>query len=164
MERFREALAARERRMEAAWSAMRAEHDELRTSVGVLQQATHGLVAEAARAQATPAPSTVEGPASSALAGPAPSDAGARAPSTAEAMSHTYVGFEDQFRGSSQEIRTRQEDYAQLFAGSRDVLDIGCGRGEFLDAAARARRQRTRHRPEPVDGGCVPLARARRHH
>src|SRR4030095_2149272 len=37
--RFHEALSARERRVEAAMAAMRAEHDELRSSVGVLQAA-----------------------------------------------------------------------------------------------------------------------------
>ena len=40
---YREALAARERRMEALMAAMRSEHAELRTSLGVLQQATHNL-------------------------------------------------------------------------------------------------------------------------
>ena len=136
VERFRAALAAREQRMEAAWAVMRAEHEELRTSIGVLQQATHRLVAEAARtapAAAAAPPRTVAGLVPGAGAGPVPGTAEAPVPSTAEAMSHTYVGFEDQFRGSSQEIRARQEDYAQLFAGSADVLDIGCGRGEFLE-------------------------------
>ena len=37
--RHQEVLAARERRMEEAMAAMRAEHDQLRTSIGVLQRA-----------------------------------------------------------------------------------------------------------------------------
>src|SRR5678816_2254754 len=41
--RFQEALAARERRMEALIEAIRSEHAEIRTSLGVLQQATHNL-------------------------------------------------------------------------------------------------------------------------
>src|SRR4030095_7277730 len=41
--RFQEALAARERRMEALVDAIRTEHAEIRTSLGVLQQATHNL-------------------------------------------------------------------------------------------------------------------------
>jgi exonuclease VII small subunit len=41
--RFQEALAARERRMDALIEAMRTEHAEIRTSLGVLQQATHNL-------------------------------------------------------------------------------------------------------------------------
>ena len=44
-----------------------------------------------------------------------------------------YVGFEDRFRGSEAEIRTRLRDYVPYFAGQSNVLDIGCGRGEFLD-------------------------------
>ncbi|MBS1818975.1 MAG: methyltransferase domain-containing protein [Acidobacteria bacterium] len=46
----------------------------------------------------------------------------------------TYVAFEDQFRGASSEIRRRVADYVPLFAGAQDVLDVGCGRGELLDA------------------------------
>ena len=44
-----------------------------------------------------------------------------------------YVGFEDQFRGSSEEISRRLADYVEVFAGQSDVVDVGCGRGEFLE-------------------------------
>jgi SAM-dependent methyltransferase len=44
-----------------------------------------------------------------------------------------YVGFEDLFRGSRDEIRQRLAGYAPLFDGRANVLDVGCGRGEFLD-------------------------------
>jgi O-antigen chain-terminating methyltransferase len=43
-----------------------------------------------------------------------------------------YKGFEDRFRGSVEEIRDKQRAFVPLFAGASDVLDIGCGRGEFL--------------------------------
>jgi SAM-dependent methyltransferase len=46
--------------------------------------------------------------------------------------SPTYVGFEDRFRGSEDDIRRRVEDYAPLLASASDVVDIGCGRGELL--------------------------------
>jgi SAM-dependent methyltransferase len=46
--------------------------------------------------------------------------------------SHKYVAFEDLFRGDRTLIRERQADYLTLFAGRSDVLDVGCGRGEFL--------------------------------
>jgi len=47
--------------------------------------------------------------------------------------SHKYVGFEDQFRGSPDDIRRRVEDYLPVFENASDVLDVGCGRGEFLE-------------------------------
>jgi O-antigen chain-terminating methyltransferase len=43
-----------------------------------------------------------------------------------------YRGFEDRFRGSIDEIREKQRVFVPLFAGASDVLDVGCGRGEFL--------------------------------
>ncbi len=56
---------------------------------------------------------------------PAPSGA-------AVSDAYKYVGFEDLFRGSEEEIRARMRDYVPVFAGASDVLDVGCGRGEFL--------------------------------
>jgi SAM-dependent methyltransferase len=47
--------------------------------------------------------------------------------------SYKYVGFEDRYRGSQEDIRARLMTYLPLFEGAADVLDIGCGRGEFLD-------------------------------
>jgi O-antigen chain-terminating methyltransferase len=44
-----------------------------------------------------------------------------------------YTAFENRFRGSREEIRTRLADYAALFQGLAPVVDLGCGRGEFLD-------------------------------
>jgi SAM-dependent methyltransferase len=49
-----------------------------------------------------------------------------------------YVGFEDRFRGSETAIRQRLEDYVPYFAGRSNVLDVGCGRGEFLDLLREA--------------------------
>jgi len=46
---------------------------------------------------------------------------------------YQYVGFEDRFRGSEADIRARLADYIPYFAGQSNVLDVGCGRGEFLD-------------------------------
>ncbi len=45
---------------------------------------------------------------------------------------YQYVCFEDVFRGEPDEIAARQRDYLPYFEGASDVLDIGCGRGEFL--------------------------------
>jgi O-antigen chain-terminating methyltransferase len=49
---------------------------------------------------------------------------------------YKYVGFEDQFRGSQEAIRERQESYLPYFRGLSDVLDVGCGRGEFVELLA----------------------------
>jgi O-antigen chain-terminating methyltransferase len=47
-----------------------------------------------------------------------------------------YFAFERRFRGSMAEIKGRQAQYLHIFAGRDDVLDIGCGRGEFLELLA----------------------------
>jgi SAM-dependent methyltransferase len=44
-----------------------------------------------------------------------------------------YPAFEAAFRGSQEEIAARLTSYVPLFAGARDVLDVGCGRGEFIE-------------------------------
>jgi len=67
-------------------------------------------------------------PASPAHPAPAPS-----APLAPDDHAYQYVGFEDRFRGSETAIRARLADYVIYFAGRSDVLDVGCGRGEFLD-------------------------------
>lgn len=41
--------------------------------------------------------------------------------------------FEEEFRGSKEDLLDRYRDLAQHFVGSGPVLDIGCGRGEFLE-------------------------------
>ena len=71
-----------------------------------------------------------------ATAGHGATDAGdaPRLPSPAETDldAYQYVCFEDVFRGEPEEIAARQRDYLPYFEGASDVLDIGCGRGEFL--------------------------------
>jgi len=52
---------------------------------------------------------------------------------TVDLNSFKYLAFEDAFRGSLEEIRRRLAEYVPRFAGASDVLDIGCGRGEFLE-------------------------------
>lgn len=46
--------------------------------------------------------------------------------------------FEEEFRGSRAEILDRYRDLAARFAGCDPVLDIGCGRGEFLELLTEA--------------------------
>ena len=122
VERYREALAARERRMEAAFDQLRSEQQELRTAVAVLRQSNFDLVRRGG-------PS---GPPEGPPAGGAEAPPLRTAQTSSEALSAKYVGFEDQFRGAPEEIAARQREYVEIFAGAADVLDIGCGRGEFL--------------------------------
>lgn len=46
--------------------------------------------------------------------------------------SMNYFLFEEKFRGSTKDIKQRQSIYVEYFKNCRNVLDIGCGRGEFL--------------------------------
>ncbi|MGH7790347.1 MAG: class I SAM-dependent methyltransferase, partial [Candidatus Binatia bacterium] len=77
-----------------------------------------------------------------AAAGEAP-PAGARsaalapAPMPAVALDDTEAAVDtwlvsQAFRGTEEALGDRQRQYVPHFAGRRDVLDIGCGRGEFL--------------------------------
>jgi SAM-dependent methyltransferase len=126
--RYRESLAARERRIETASQAIVEAHNEIRMSIGQLQQATHALKQEVARLASEEVASVPFEPSPG-----RPASTLARASVYETALdAHQYVGFEDQFRGSPEQIRERLEDYLPLFAGASDVLDIGCGRGEFL--------------------------------
>lgn len=50
-----------------------------------------------------------------------------------------YFEFEDRFRGSLDEVRRKQAFYVELFQGSSGrVVDLGCGRGEFLSLLQEA--------------------------
>jgi O-antigen chain-terminating methyltransferase len=64
-------------------------------------------------------------------------DLGAAAPPvgtrSATPVEIDYIGLERDFRGSEQEINRRQRFYLPFFEGRRNVLDIACGRGEFLE-------------------------------
>ena len=62
---------------------------------------------------------------------PAPASHGA-------ASQFDYGRFADRFRGSEEYVKTGQQFYRPLFAGRTNVLDIGCGRGEFLEMMREA--------------------------
>ena len=49
-----------------------------------------------------------------------------------------YGRFAERFRGSEDYVRSGQSLYVPYFNGCKDVLDIGCGRGEFLDLMREA--------------------------
>jgi O-antigen chain-terminating methyltransferase len=121
---------AREQRHEARVSALAENAAELRTAIASLQQLSHVMKREMERvlAAGTAAP-----------AGVARAGSGTAPPASAGTPSleaYKYVGFEDQFRGPEEEIRARLAEYLPLFDGASDVVDVGCGRGEFLQLLA----------------------------
>jgi SAM-dependent methyltransferase len=116
-----ESMAAREARFDGRVGAVNATQDDLRARLATMQQATLTLKREVERLLAGGSSSHV-----------APPDAGSTG-SAPVVDSYKYVGFEDRFRGSQDDIRARLEPYVAMFRGASDVLDVGCGRGEFLD-------------------------------
>lgn len=108
-----DSLAAREARMQARLEAT----DDLRAMATLAQQTSLALKRDVERLLA-------QGVGSAGSAPPSP-------PPDLDAFK--YVGFEDAFRGSREDIRARLAEYAPKFDGLSDVIDFGCGRGEFLE-------------------------------
>jgi O-antigen chain-terminating methyltransferase len=52
-----------------------------------------------------------------------------------------YLRFSDRFRGSEEYVARNQKFYLEKFDSCENVLDIGCGRGEFLVALRDAGRR-----------------------
>ena len=68
----------------------------------------------------------------------APAAAAPAAPAPSVSSGLDYSRFAERFRGTDEEIRRNMEFYRPVFAGRENVLDIGCGRGEFLDVMREA--------------------------
>jgi SAM-dependent methyltransferase len=69
-----------------------------------------------------------------------------------------YVAFEDVFRLAEKVVKERQRSYVGLLEGRRPVLDVGCGRGEFLELLREAG---VPARGVDLDAGMVARARAK---
>ena len=122
-----ESMVAREQRYVAAV-------DELRTSIASVQQTGLMLKRELERglaAGAAPAASA-GGAGGTSAAVPAAEPPRPAAPAIDAVNAYKYVAFENKFRGSEADIRARLLQYVELFDGADNVLDLGCGRGEFL--------------------------------
>ena len=130
---------------------------ELRTAVATMQQSTLAFrreleralggvsttsgaptgsasaTASASSAGAVAGPASASLPASASAASPAPQGALQQLGASDRLLAHQYAGFEDLYRGAELDIKGRMADYVPIFAGAADVLDVGCGRGEFLE-------------------------------
>jgi SAM-dependent methyltransferase len=141
-----EAMQAREARFVADVRALKAAHEEMRSTFATLYQATFTIKRELERLSGSVRlPSSRDASAdrrSLGGGGQADPDRGGDRPQAdvdpAALDSWKYVGFEDHFRGAREDIRRRLAEYVPLFAGAQDVLDVGCGRGEFLDLLREA--------------------------
>jgi SAM-dependent methyltransferase len=109
--------------------------DAVTASAAVVQQQTAALrraldrIGSGASAVATPSsppPAASTLASSSTLAGDSPLE------------SWKYPAFEAAFRGSEDEVAARLASYVPHFAGAAEVLDVGCGRGEFLELLQQA--------------------------
>jgi 2-polyprenyl-3-methyl-5-hydroxy-6-metoxy-1,4-benzoquinol methylase len=106
------------------------EGERFEERIGRLERAWRSKEAETPRPAAEAAP-----------AQPQASRAIERAPAasarSAEPLFHfDYYWFESIHRGDRALIKRRQQPYLAFFEGCESVLDIGCGRGEFLERMA----------------------------
>lgn len=69
-------------------------------------------------------------------AAPPPARTAPHTPEAAPALD--YARFAERFRGSEEFVKAGQRFYVPYFASCKDVLDIGCGRGEFLELMREA--------------------------
>ncbi len=144
-----ESVVTREQRLEARFASQEQEAAEFRVALATLQRTAAAMRREVERALlAMPTAPTARSSPAAAFVAPGPGAAAATATSASGTRDETdvaasqlaaspidscrYVGFEDSFRGSTADIRDRLTSYLPIFAGASDVLDIGCGRGEFL--------------------------------
>jgi O-antigen chain-terminating methyltransferase len=80
------------------------------------------------------------GPVGEERAQPAPGSPGQETPAGPGGLPEIeYLAFEDRHRGRREEVKARQAQYVALFHDlPGPVLDLGCGRGEFLELLAQA--------------------------
>jgi SAM-dependent methyltransferase len=130
-----ESMTSREHRYDARAAALASGQDELRATLAVVQQGFMMVKREMEHVQSVPRDQQTADLPEVGRRGPGGTAPDAFAPAL---DAYKYVGFEDQFRGSRETILARFESYVPLFHGATDVLDVGCGRGEFLDLLSAA--------------------------
>jgi len=112
LERLREDFVVSER----GWATARAELGRLSRELAAGQRRAAVVSARLAALESSGAPATAAPP---------------RPPSAIPFG--VYSLFEERFRGASSEVRAKQEGYLEFLRDPPGpVLDVGCGRGEFL--------------------------------
>ena len=146
LQRTREELKQTRRELKRTRGELKQTREELKQtqeklthtqqSASLATASTHGLKREVERLRRPPAPAA-DADAASPAGRPPP------VPEETDLDAHQYVCFEDAFRGPPEEIAARQRAYLRYFEGASEVVDVGCGRGEFLallrDAGIAAR-------------------------
>ena len=123
-----ESMLARERRYEQRAAEGAATVEDLRASFGAVHEVSQMLKRELGRLQDIGLAAAVD------VDGSVPHRQQSAGDGLHQTLnSYKYVGFEDRYRGSTNDIRERLAVYLPRFDGATDVLDVGCGRGEFLD-------------------------------
>jgi len=69
---------------------------------------------------------------------PARSETPSAGPAVSEAAPVDFLRFADRFRGDEEHVKKSLSFYVEKFRGCREVLDLGCGRGEFLELMREA--------------------------
>jgi SAM-dependent methyltransferase len=85
---------------------------------------------------------------------------GFRRPAQTAPPEDAYRRFEEVFRGPPEVVAARQRCYLDLIGDRAPVLDVGCGRGDFLDLLGEAGLERLGVEPDPAMAG---HARAKGH-
>ena len=114
-----------------------ADLEKMHTEIERIVHSELRLVRQRAQiaATVTPAAETAPSPAAAPLA---PAMESAQAPAAAHLapaaapLAFDYSRFAERFRGSEEYVTAGQQFYLPYFQACRNVLDIGCGRGEFL--------------------------------
>jgi O-antigen chain-terminating methyltransferase len=110
---FQSQLAATSGRLDTALAATRAEFEKLiHAELRLVRQRASLDRPEAAHVPSLPGPS------------PRPAE---------PTLPFDYGRFAERFRGSEEYVGSKQAFYLPYFQNRRQVLDIGCGRGEFLE-------------------------------
>ena len=153
---LREAMADQERQLREATDVVRADadrqfgaaRDDLDRRLGA-----HSRSVDAARERSRALQERVsaaerrlrrlltagaEGTAPVVRVGPSPLSERADHDRSAMAIEFDYAGFEERFRGSEEEVREHQRAYLDCFQDKQPVIDLGCGRGEFLQLMREA--------------------------